>query len=104
MRSVAAAEMEECSSIRVRGALTLSFAAAGSAAGVHTVESTDTHACICYDACVLIVVRIKPEISPSLCSAVCRSRKELSSRTEGKESMRRAMRCYACVFVTLLLR
>ncbi len=54
---------------REKGAIALAFVAAGSAAREHTMGSTDAH-CICYDACVLIAVRIKPEISPPLCFAV----------------------------------
>ena len=69
VHSEVAAEAQRWPSARASAAVALAFDAAGSAARMHTVGSIDAHGCICYDACVLIAVRIKPEILPSLYSA-----------------------------------
>ena len=98
------AEMQRCVPARASDAIMLSFAAARSAERGDTAACNGTNSCICVHACVLIAVRIKSEISPSLCTRAHCSRRELPPRTRGKESMLNAMRYCACACDTYLFR
>jgi len=63
------AETQRCAPARASDAIILAFAAAGNAARGDTLESTVVHGCIYVHAYMLIAVRIKLEILPSLCTS-----------------------------------